>query len=129
MERKMFILMSHTMTKGQEASAREDLHIGTFVVVPEEKWKQIPAEADSVCSHLHEIKRFLIGNAHRGDYLWVQGDFGATVNMVTFAKRMGLIPVYATTERRTKESVQGEEVKTTRVFAHVRFREYEIECL
>jgi len=61
----------------------------------------------------------------KGDLLLVQGDFGATYALVRFAQHLGLVPLYATTARRSKEVVENGEVKTERIFTHARFREYE----
>jgi hypothetical protein len=55
----------------------------------------------------------------------VQGDFGATFAMIQFAYKLGMLPVYATTQRRAVESRDGDKIVTTRVFEHVRFRIYE----
>ena len=57
--------------------------------------------------------------------LLVQGDFGATYNMIKFAKNMGLTVIYATTKRIVSEYIENGKVLTKREFKHARFREYE----
>ena len=54
----------------------------------------------------------------------VQGDFGAIVEMVHFAFKVGLIPVYSTTKRVAKDIIDGDTITTLRIFEHVRFRKY-----
>jgi len=67
-------------------------------------------------------------NAKKGDLLLVQGDFGATVCMISFAKKLGIVPIYATTCRKVEERVEGDRIITLRHFEHVRFRRYETDC-
>lgn len=121
----MFILMSHDLTPAQKSDAKKMFGIERFEVVSSKYWGQIPAEADSVKPYIEPIKQWLDERAAEGDVLLVQGDFGATVNMITYARARGLKPVYATTCRVAQESVKSDSVITTRHFKHVRFREYE----
>jgi len=127
-EKTLFLLMSHEMTTTQIDDARKNWSIGHIVKVPSEHWGQIPADAASVCPSLEEVFAFLRQEAYPGDLLLVQGDFGATVAMVSFARRLGIEPIYATTRRVAHEKVQGERIVTVRTFEHVRFRAYEFEC-
>jgi len=120
--------MSHEITPLQREDAHEVLGVGRIVEVPSKWWGQIPAEEESVCDYTAEIERWLKQEAKAGDMLLVQGDFGATVRMVQFARDIGVIPVYATTNRVSKEVVDGDRVTTVREFRHVRFRRYETEC-
>ena len=116
--------MSHAMTEQQCTDAKNTLGVDTFDVVPSDVWSQIPAEFESVDACLHEVKSYLAAKAEKGDYILVQGDYGATYNMVQFAKEIGLIPVYATSVRKAYEMVDGENITTVRKFKHVRFRTY-----
>ena len=122
--KKMFILMSHDMTVAQYEDAEINYAIKNFIVIPSQFWSQIPAEIDSISSYLEDIKHNLMIESNVGDILLVQGDFGATVEMVQFAFKQGLIPVYATTKRIAKEIVDGDKITTIRTFEHVRFRKY-----
>ncbi|WP_322619321.1 CRISPR-associated protein Csx20 [Campylobacter californiensis] len=65
--------------------------------------------------------------AKSGDILLVQGDYGATYNMIRYAKILGLTPVYATTIRIASEQMEDGKVVIKREFRHERFREYEDE--
>jgi len=120
----MFVLLSHQMTEHQEADARETFGVDRFAVIPSDVWSQIPSEFESVEECLVQIKEYLSQRAKGGDYLLVQGDYGATYNMVQYTKEIGLIPVYATSRRKSYEVVDGEKVTTVREFRHVRFRSY-----
>ena len=116
--------MSHTITQQQINDAQSALDVQKFVTLPTDVWSQIPAETESVESSLLPLKAQLVTYAKKGDLLLVQGDYGATYNMVQFAKEIGLVPVYATSERKAYEVVEGEKITTVREFRHVRFRKY-----
>ena len=120
----MYILMSHEMTEYQYRDAKDSLGVDSIEVIPSKVWSQIPAESQSVEESLVEIKAYISIKLKKGDYLLVQGDYGATYNMVQFTKEIGLVPVYATSKRIAYEVVDGEKITTVRKFQHVRFREY-----
>ena len=101
----LFILINHTLTPEQEEDARKNLDVGKFVNIADSKWSDIDPSEKSV--------------------LLVQGDFGATYNMIRFAKNMGLIAVYATTNRIVSERIENGKIVIKREFKHARFREYE----
>ena len=120
----MFILMSHNITAQQKEDARQILNVQYFVVLSTDVWSRIPAENENVESSLLQLKTQLITQAKDGDLLLVQGDYGATFNMVHFAKEIGLISVYATSKRNVYEVAEGEKVTTVREFHHIRYRKY-----
>lgn len=122
--KRMYILMSHSITQQQMNDAKKALCIEHFVVLPTDRWSQIPAENDTVESSLLQLKAQLSVEAKQGDVLLVQGDYGATFNMVQFAKERGIVPVYATSKRKAYEITDGEKITTVREFQHVRFRKY-----
>ena len=63
--------------------------------------------------------------ASAGDYVLIQGDFGACYLMVNHVLDRECIPVYATTERQAKETrLEDGRVELTHTFQHVRFRQY-----
>ena len=74
---------------------------------------------------LKTIKQWLADMALPGDYVLIQGDFGACWLMVNFAFDMKLVPVYSTTERKAVE-IQNTNgtTQTVRQFKHVIFRKY-----
>ena len=121
----MFILMSHEITTIQKEDAKKSFGVDNFEVVPSKWWGQIPPDSDSVRPYTQEIKEWLDSRAKDGDILLVQGDFGATVDMISYARGKNMIPVYATTERKATERVENDKIITVRTFEHVRFREYE----
>lgn len=113
----LFILLNHKLNEAQLADAKASLKIGEFVDITSDLWANIPPESPSIDNLLSEFKQTLQHKAQQGDYLLVQGDFGATYIMIEFARKLGIIPIYATTTRSVNDS-------GGRVFTHCRFREY-----
>ena len=117
--------MNHALTPEQEEDARENLKIIKFINIADVKWSDIDPFEKSVLNIVNIYKNRLVQQANAGDVLLVQGDFGATYNMIKFAKNMGLTVVYATTKRIVNEYIENGKVVTKREFKHARFREYE----
>ena len=89
-------------------------------------WMQIPPTRPSLREYLKPIRRWINENAGHSDYVLIQGDTGAVYLMVSYAFSLGLIPVYATTERVVVEKRMPDNVvKTERLFKHKTFRRYE----
>lgn len=121
----LFILINHALTPEQEEGARKNLNIDKFVNIADAKWSDIDPSEKGVIKVIETYKDKLRSQAKSGDVLLVQGDFGATYNMIRFAKNMGLIAVYATTKRIVSEQVENGKLVIKREFKHARFREYE----
>jgi uncharacterized protein MJ1673 len=121
----LFTLMNHTLTSEQEEDARKNLNVDKFINIADAMWSDIDPSDKSVIKFVETYKNKLKKQAKVGDVLLVQGDFGATYNMIRFAKNMGLIAVYATTNRIVSEQVENGKVVIKREFKHARFREYE----
>ena len=121
----LFTLINHTLTLEQEEDARKNLNVDKFINITDARWSDIDPSGKSVIKFVEAYKDKLKKQAKVGDVLLVQGDFGATYNMIRFAKNMGLIAVYATTNRIVSEQVENGKVVIKREFKHARFREYE----
>lgn len=121
----LFILINHTLTSEQEEDARKNLNVDKFINIADAMWSDIDPSEKSIIKFVEVYKDKLKKQAKAGDVLLVQGDFGATYNMIRLAKNMGLIAVYATTNRIVSEQVENGKVVIKREFKHARFREYE----
>ncbi len=89
------------------------------------RWSNVPPHLESIDDHLRPILDWLGEQTQPGDYVLVQGDFGAVYLSVIYAFAVGLIPLYATTERQVVEIPQPDgSVQVQRTFRHVRFRKY-----
>ena len=121
----LFTLINHTLTSEQEEDARKNLNVDKFINITDASWSDIDPSEKSVIKIVEIYKDRLRSQAKAGDVLLVQGDYGATYNMIRFAKNMGLIAVYATTNRIVSEQVENCKVVIKREFKHAKFREYE----
>lgn len=124
----LFLLFNHRFTAAQKVAAREQLGVERISVLPAELqpiWGQIPPDLLELTGYLKPICSWLAGQATPGDYVLIQGDFGATYLMVRFALEHGLIPVYATTSRQAlEEHLPDGTVKLLHYFQHQMFRRY-----
>ncbi len=125
---RLFLMFNHQLTLKQEQDAQKVLDVDMFIEIPDDLrflWANIPSELSSLKQYLTAIKTYLKSTAREGDYLLVQGDFGATYQMVNYAKMLGIIPLYATTRRKTIESEEDGKIIKKSIFEHERFRTYE----
>lgn len=128
MPKTLFILLNHKLTDAQKSEAEKRFGIKRFVGLTNEKWSNIPPELDNLSEFLSEFALSLKSNAKKGDYLLIQGDFGATYALVRFALNLGITPIYATTKRISLESIENGVKIIKKSFIHERFREFrEIE--
>lgn len=124
----MILIFSHTLTEIQEEDARENLGIDEFIYLPtklQELWSSLPPNVEDLSNITKRIKEWASDLVNKDDYILVQGDFGATYDVVYYLKQRGLKVVYSTTSRQAIESKKADgSLEITRVFDHVIFREY-----
>lgn len=124
----LILLFSHTLTDEQWQDAQESLGVKSVIALPPElqdRWSNIPPEPETIMSYVRPVAEWLQTTAVPGDFVVVQGDFGAVYALVTLALQWHLIPVYATTKRRVVETPQPDgAIQVQRTFRHVRFRRY-----
>ncbi|MDR2099880.1 MAG: hypothetical protein LBP40_03505 [Campylobacteraceae bacterium] len=123
--KKLFTLINHDLLENQIKEVKEVLKVDEIVDLSDKIWANIDPCKEKIAPDLAEYKKRLDSEAKSGDYLLVQGDFGAVYHMVNFAFARGIIPIYATTIRNAIEKVLDGKVITVREFVHARFREYE----
>lgn len=124
----LFLLFNHQLTAAQRAAAGSDLGVRQIIHPPPEVrsiWSNIPPEETSIFSFLAPVRSWLEAEAGPGDFVLIQGDFGACYLMVNFAFEKGLVPVYSTTSRVAREERQADGgVRLVHTFNHVRYRKY-----
>jgi hypothetical protein len=123
--KKLFVLMNHDILQSQIDEAKNILGVDEIITLSDDAWSNIDPNKEKIASDMLSYKQRLHQEANSGDFLLVQGDFGATYNMVCFAYEHKLIPIYATTLRRSTEKLVDNKIITTREFVHARFRQYE----
>lgn len=125
---RTFCLLNHQLTPKQLEELKLKFQSTSVICSPEflaQKWSQITPEesremvADAVINWLQE------NHAEQGDLFIIQGEFGCTFTLVDYALQHGLVPLYATTVRRAKESREGEQVRREYIFEHAGFKKYQ----
>ena len=128
-EKKLLLIFNLHLTTNQSVNASSSLGVDSIVDLPEKLkpiWKQIPPNFKKIAIYPKPIKAWPLREAHKGDYVLIQGDFGACYILVNVAFGNGLVPVYSTTKRKVSE-VHGAngEVEFIHSFRHIAFRGYE----
>lgn len=128
MSRNMLLIFNHRITRLQEEDARNSLGVERIVGLPADLqalWSRVPPNVPAIDEYLGPVKEWLEGRAAEGDYILIQGDFGACYLMVGFAFEKGLVPIYSTTEREAiEEYAEDGSVNTFHRFEHRMFRIY-----
>lgn len=126
----LLLIFNHRITSLQEEDARRSIGVERITDLPEDLkalWRQIPADLEEIDGYLAPIRAWLRVWAKKGDYVLIQGDFGACWLMVNFAMKQGLNPVYSTTEREAvEEHSEDGSVTIVHRFRHRIFRRYGI---
>jgi len=124
----LLLLFNHRITQQQEEAAHCSLRVDRIVAPPsglKALWRQVPPELSEIYDYLAPIRQWLKAEANAGDYVLIQGDFGATYLMVAFAFDEELVPIYSTTYRKAIEEDKNDgSVEITHNFHHRIFRRY-----
>ncbi len=124
----LFLIFNHQLTPDQALDARIALGVGAIVEPPsdlQQLWSDIPPELEELSGYVAPIGNWLAEQATSGDYVLVQGDFGACCLVVTYALERGLVPIYSTTRRKmSEERLPDGTIRMVHHFQHVRFRRY-----
>jgi hypothetical protein len=124
----LLLLFNHTLTAGQEEDARKNLGVAEIILPSppiRELWCQLAPDAARLVPLLEPVKDWLASQAAVGDYVLIQGDFGACFIMVKYSLKKGLVPLYSTTSRDAVEKHLADgTVELVHAFRHVCFRRY-----
>ncbi|MBV5329965.1 MAG: hypothetical protein JZU65_20460 [Chlorobium sp.] len=125
---RLFLFFNHTFTLSQQDNARTEMGVDAIIEPPMElrrHWAEVPPTEAQLLPYLQPVFAWINEHALPGDFILVQGEFGACYLLVRFALDMGLVPIYATTERHAREErLTDGRVKMEHTFDHVRFRRY-----
>lgn len=124
---KTFCLLNHELTQKQISELDEKFGSKEIIYPTKnlsEKWAQISPEKanDEIVVKITNWLRNC--GAVSGDFFIVQGEFGATFELVDFALKNGLVPIYAASKRIAKESRDGEKIRREYIFEHIQFKRY-----
>ena len=126
--KKLFLIFSHNLTEQQFFDAKNRFGVTEFISLPfqlQKIWSQILADGDLPIQNLNKIVEFLQNSSVKGDYVLVQGEFGATFYIVDYCFKNSLIPIYSTSKRNTVEKMaENGKIEKISYFQHVNFRKY-----
>lgn len=124
---KMLTVISHTLMEEQIEEAKNRLKVDSIVSMPEDInniWSNISPFGCLPTDQIESIVKWIEKESNKGDYVLIQGDFGATYYIVDYCIKNSRIPIYATTERQVEEYINDGAVEVKRIFKHVNFRKY-----
>lgn len=125
--KKLLILFSHKLTEDQINDSINKLGIEKFVYLPENLqtiWSNVNPHSDDM-SELNKIFNFINFELKVGDYALIQGEWGYVYNTINFTKSLGIIPIYASTERIVNEIYkENGTIEKISLFKHVKFKKY-----
>ena len=124
---KMLAIISHVMMEQQIEEAKQFLEVDSIIKLPSEIrdiWSNINPHGLLPIESLNKVIEWIELNSNNGDYVLVQGDFGATYYVVNYCFKNYRIPIYATTKREANEKVKDDVVVIERTFKHINFRKY-----
>ena len=125
----LFLIFNHQLTNLQAEDARAALGVDAVINLPtelQELWSTVPPELTEIKDYLRPIEAWLSEKARAGDFVLIQGDFGACYLIVNYAFEHNLVPVYSTTQREVIEEEQPNgAVRVIHQFQHEIFRRYE----
>ena len=128
MSKTLLLIFNHKFTAAQKSDATRSLGIKRIVYRPAgivDLWSSIPPEMPEIHDYLRPVKDWLAANAIPGDYVLIQGDFGACYILASFAIERGFLPIYSTTRREAIEEQQTDgTVRLIHHFDHKIFRRY-----
>lgn len=129
---KMYLIFSHSLTKPQIREGKERFNVEEFVYLPSELqklWSNVDPYTEDEEVYL-KMKDYIINNVTKEDYLLIEGEYGLTFKLVSFAIKKGYKVLYSKTERvyEKKEREDG-SIYNIHKFNHVRFSFYKEEIL
>ena len=127
--KKLIVIFNHQLTEAQKEDAYKSLGVSEIILLPDDLqklWSQVPPEPARIDEYLGPVQLWLTRNAKAGDFVLIQGEFGATLIAVNKSFLLDLVPIYSTTSRIAEETMFSDgKVGINHIFSHVRFREYQ----
>ncbi len=123
------LVLNHAILPEQVRELEHTFGIERIENLPSELlhiWNRIKPSGALDTSALQRIIGWIADTTESGDYIVVQGEFGATYYVVSYCLDSGLIPLYATSERVYAETKNRDgSITRNHIFRHVCFRKYE----
>lgn len=124
-------ILSHELLNSQVDELKSTWNVEKIITLPEKlksAWSNVNPNDDleDDFNLVYKLKTFILENTNQEDYVIVQGEWGMTFTIVNMCFELNRVPIYATTQRKTKETVKDGQVHSEKVFEHIRFRKYRI---
>jgi CRISPR-associated DxTHG motif protein len=126
-QKKFLLVLSHELLSSQREEINSKYNNPQVIELPQDLsalWRQINPADELKTWELDKVTSWIQHQSKEGDYVLVQGEYGATYYVVNYCFANGRIPIYATTKRTVQEVQEGDKTVTQRVFEHVAFRHY-----
>ena len=124
---QLFLIFSHKLTE-EQIKATTDLRVEKIIYLPEDLqkiWSNVDPIGELGTEPLDEIASWLKEHGNEGDFVLIQGEFGATFYLADFCFSSDLVPIYATTKRVSEEIAKSDgTIERRQMFKHVNFRKY-----
>lgn len=123
--RQMILFFSHQLTPKQEREAIQRWGITSFVALPpnvQQQWSMIEPHSETI--EMNSFYDYIRHTAQRGDVVLVQGDYGATLQLVRYVQHLGCLAVYATAIRGEQIATENDPNHAPGEYKHCRFRRY-----
>jgi len=124
---KLLAVISHTLMEAQIKEANNRLNVDSIVLMPDEIkniWSNISPFGPLPTGQIDNVIKWIEKESEKGDYVLIQGDFGATYYVVDYCIKNSRVPIYSTTKREIEEYIKDGQVETKRIFEHINFRKY-----
>ena len=123
--RKGFIVFSHTLTKEQEKELNNKYFITEIVFLPD-KFQKLWSSVDNnnYYDNYYKIERYLESIISINDYILIQGEWCYTHSLINWSIKKKIIPIYSFSERKSKDTISGEQITKISYFEHIEFKEY-----
>lgn len=124
-------ILSHELLNSQVDELKDTWNVEKIITIPEKlksAWSRINPndDLDDDFNLVYKLKTFILENTNQEDYVIVQGEWGMTFTVVNMCFELNRVPIYATTERKTKETIKDGQVHSEKIFEHIRFRKYRV---
>ena len=98
----------------------------TEIVFLPDKFQKLWSSVDNnnYYDNYYKIERYLESIISINDYILIQGEWGYTHSLINWSIKKKIIPIYSFSERKSKDTISGEQITKISYFEHIEFKEY-----
>lgn len=124
-EKRIFVISETELTENQKIELEKKFNVLEYCYlnnIMQKIWKSIDFEKDK--EKLKEIKETIRKKIDKKDYIFVEGEQGCVFDIVKWAKKNGIIPIYKLIQRKEEEFFDGDIKKKKVITKYLGFRKY-----